>query len=170
LPVHDELDDDPNSLNGRRVIADITPDPMLLLRGEVFRDGKISTVTSAPLDIPIGEPLTLGPVEFFLQLQDSSLSDGQRQYRFALRLREGEVQQVVATYDGYLGHSQTIVPAAEHFPLLLWAGDLDGDHRIDFVLDTSNHYNVDEVTLFLSSQAPKGSLVKAVAVSRRVGC
>jgi len=55
-------------------------------------------------------------------------------------------------------------------PKLIWAGDLDGDGKIDLLVDTTNHYNVADPTLFLSSLARHGKLVKRVAEFRHVGC
>ena len=53
---------------------------------------------------------------------------------------------------------------------ILWAGDLDRDRRLDLLLDLSDHYNLAQPTLFLSADAPKGSIVIAVAKHRSTGC
>jgi len=168
--VNDPMDDDANSLNGREVIADITPDPILLVRGDVFQSGNEDAMSWGPLEIPLGKTVTMGSAEFSLQIQDSTVEQGQRQYKFAVLLRVGGVEQLVAIYSAYSDVGADFIPAAERNPSLLWVGDLDGDERVDLLLDTSDHYNVDEVTLFLSSRRSKGDLVKAVAFSRRVGC
>ena len=55
-------------------------------------------------------------------------------------------------------------------PALLWAGDLDGDGRLDLVLDESDHYNVTETTLYLSSTAAPGALVGRAGRHRTTGC
>jgi hypothetical protein len=52
----------------------------------------------------------------------------------------------------------------------LWAGDLDLDGSLDLLLDTSDHENVTEMRLFLSSAAKHGQLVSEVAKFTRVGC
>lgn len=168
--VHDPIDEDETSLNGREVVADTRPDPLLLLRGRAFRTGNIHTMTSAPVTIGLGKPVKAGSAEFSLLVQDSSMSQGQHQYTMSLRLRIGPVDQFVASYTGYRDSGTEIIPAAEVFPELLWSGDLDGDEQMDFLLNTSDHYNVEEVTLFLSSHTPKGSLVTPAAKVRRVGC
>ncbi len=168
--VNDPMDDDVNTLNGREVIADITPNPILLVRGDVFQSGNVDVLSWGPLEIPLGKTVTMGSAEFSLQIRDSTIEQGQRQFKFGVLLRVGGVEQAVATYSAYSDVGADFIPAAEHFPSLVWVGDLDGDQQVDFLLDTSDHYNVDEVTLFLSSQRSKGDLVKAVAFSRRVGC
>lgn len=53
---------------------------------------------------------------------------------------------------------------------ILWAGDLDGDQIMDLIIDTSNHYNVMELSLFLSSYSTGQDLVKKVGHHRKIGC
>ncbi|HEY9402552.1 MAG TPA: hypothetical protein VIQ24_07645 [Pyrinomonadaceae bacterium] len=53
---------------------------------------------------------------------------------------------------------------------LLWAGDLDGDGKLDLYMDLHNKYNSSQRRLFLSSQASRGNLVKEVAEFSAVGC
>lgn len=53
---------------------------------------------------------------------------------------------------------------------LLWAGDLDRDGKPDFVFNLSNHYNMNDIGLFLSSGAAKGELVRFVTRHISVGC
>ncbi|MDX2269703.1 MAG: hypothetical protein NW208_16505 [Bryobacter sp.] len=55
---------------------------------------------------------------------------------------------------------------------LVWAGDLDGDEKLDLFLKLSDHYNVTEYTLFLSSKskAKNGKLVDRVAHFKTHGC
>lgn len=53
---------------------------------------------------------------------------------------------------------------------ILWAGDIDGDGLLDLYIDATDHYNVSAPTLFLSSEAGEGELLKRVAWLRFVGC
>jgi hypothetical protein len=53
---------------------------------------------------------------------------------------------------------------------LLWAGDLDSDGKLDLYLNLSDHYNVMNKRLFLSTQAESGEMVKEVAEFKTVGC
>jgi hypothetical protein len=55
-------------------------------------------------------------------------------------------------------------------PILLWAGDIDRDGKLDFLMDIAGHYNASEPALYLSSQASPGTLVKKVASRKGVGC
>ena len=51
-----------------------------------------------------------------------------------------------------------------------FAGDIDGDGRPDFILDTTNHYNSERPTLYLSKPAKNGNLLKVVGLHTYVGC
>lgn len=59
----------------------------------------------------------------------------------------------------------------ENYVRIVWAGDLDGDGRVDLVIDNVPHYNIYKgLELYLSSEAGPGELVKMVAVFTAVGC
>lgn len=87
---------------------------------------------------------------------EENISDGTK-----LMLTSGNVEQIVYPTAG---------ERVGEFWYLLWAGDLDGDGKLDFYADVSDHYNSSMPTLFLSSEAKKGKLVKDVAGIRTVGC
>jgi hypothetical protein len=53
---------------------------------------------------------------------------------------------------------------------ILFAGDIDGDHIPDFIINTSDHYNAEVPTLYLSKPAPRGQLLKVVGRHIGVGC
>lgn len=54
---------------------------------------------------------------------------------------------------------------------IVWAGFLDGDDKLDLVIDASFHYNTTmNLELFLSSFAEPNEWLKKVAVFRSVGC
>ena len=71
--------------------------------------------------------------------------------------------------DASAGESQLML-GDDAWPHLRWAGDIDRDGRLDLLIDLTDHYNVSVPTLFLSSQANAGELVRAVAELRSVGC
>lgn len=59
----------------------------------------------------------------------------------------------------------------ERFIEILFAGDIDGDGRLDLIIDTSNHYNVSSPTLYLSKPASEeGKIIKPIGVFTTVGC
>jgi hypothetical protein len=53
---------------------------------------------------------------------------------------------------------------------LLWAGDLDGDGRLDLYMNLSHHDNMTHQMLFLSTAAGAGDLVGLVAEFTTTGC
>lgn len=53
---------------------------------------------------------------------------------------------------------------------LLWAGDLDRDSILDLLIDVSDHYNISEPTLFLSSPSKESGPLTVFASFRGVGC
>lgn len=53
---------------------------------------------------------------------------------------------------------------------ILFGGDIDKDGFLDLLIDTSNHYNAESPTLFLSSPSDDKTILKAVANHVRVGC
>lgn len=53
---------------------------------------------------------------------------------------------------------------------ILFGGDIDQDGFLDLLIDTSNHYNAESPTLFLSSPSDEKAILKAVANHVRVGC
>lgn len=54
--------------------------------------------------------------------------------------------------------------------IIQFAGDIDGDKRLDLLIDTSDHYNADCPTLYLSRPAEKGHIIKVVGMHCSVGC
>lgn len=59
---------------------------------------------------------------------------------------------------------------ADHMINLLFAGDIDGDSVLDLIIDTSNHYNGESPTIYLSRPAENGEVVKPVGGYSWVGC
>lgn len=53
---------------------------------------------------------------------------------------------------------------------IIFCGDLDGDQVPDFIIDTTNHYNVFQPTLYLSSQAAPHQLLLTIAKHTSMGC
>lgn len=55
-------------------------------------------------------------------------------------------------------------------PAVFFAGDIDRDGGLDLIYNLSDHYNMSNLTLFLSSAAADGQLVKQVANWKTTGC
>ena len=80
---------------------------------------------------------------------------------YSLELSNGQLSQELLAYRSTNGA----------IPTLLWAGDLDGDNKLDLVINATPHYTVSSAPiLFLSSMARDGSLVQKVAIFIATGC
>lgn len=53
---------------------------------------------------------------------------------------------------------------------IIFAGDIDGDSKLDLIIDTSYHYNLSRPTIYLSKPAEKGKIIKPMGVFKYVGC
>ncbi|MEN2400447.1 hypothetical protein GKZ90_0011700 [Flavobacterium sp. MC2016-06] len=53
---------------------------------------------------------------------------------------------------------------------ILFAGDIDGDGKLDLIINTSYHYNLSRPTIYLSKPAEKGKLIKPIGAFPTVGC
>lgn len=54
--------------------------------------------------------------------------------------------------------------------MIYFIGDIDNDGRLDFIIDSSNHYNVQTMTLYLSQPTDAESLCIPVGQITSVGC
>ena len=53
---------------------------------------------------------------------------------------------------------------------IIWCGDLDKDEQPDFIINTSYHYNMRSLSLFLSSKATEGQVLRFIGTHSNVGC
>lgn len=87
----------------------------------------------------------------------------------AVTLRSDGTRTTLFTYSAYEDDRGAGL-VSDKVPEIIWAGDLDRDGRLDVLLETSDHYNESEISLYLSSSAAKGALVRRVASFNHVGC
>lgn len=130
--------------------------PLLLVRGvAALKPGPVTRASAERTRMTVGnvQPLPEG-----LQLVATLDEDGV--YQLRLEDAQGRKQVLCAHEELY----------DETVPTVLMAGDLDADGRLDLLIDTSNHYNLSRVTLFLSSAAGPGEWVAPVAALQTTGC
>jgi hypothetical protein len=159
---HDEVvDENENEKTGWQVTTSNKDSNIILIEALPYlADTKIQTVTLLKNFIFPDETLTV-----------SYLGD---QYKiFAIGIKKKEQQDPesfeVREYKLYLttninGKETTQLLAAQpdfddKMIELLFAGDIDGDGILDFIIDTSRHYNMLSPTLYLSKPAEKGRLL-----------
>jgi len=173
VAVRDELLDNEGEATGKRV--DLSPelDPIVLLRGAPsLRPGPVATaLVRHPIGLMSGAEAHLGTVSYQLSLRCAEVPpvSGQRQEACDLLLQSESIQQVLFTYRAYFTREDRYW-ASERSPMVLWAGDLDGDGRLDLLVDTSDHYNVTEMRLYVSSPAKPDALVTEAARFSAAGC
>jgi hypothetical protein len=144
----------------------------MLVRGLPSFGGQVTTaMVDGRVDVGRGLEASLNDTSWRLSVRcaESPAVEGQRQQSCALILRSGAVRQTLFTYRSFFSEGQRIW-ASERPPTVLWAGDLDLDGGLDILLDTSDHYNVTEMRLFLSSAVQREPLPSEVARFTHTGC
>jgi hypothetical protein len=169
--VNDLLVDEVEQASGKKVSVDLPLAPLFLIKGvKNVRPGPATTVFNDGgrlnfLDESSAITLKLGADPYVLRVagsEDTAKCPSQSLPRNArLVLVNGESRQILYTLQD-CGNDPSWI--------LLWAGDLDRDGKLDLYVSVTQHYNVSERKLFLSSQANEGQLVKEVAEFVTSGC
>jgi hypothetical protein len=110
-----------------------------------------ASVTEVALLTQRSAAISLGSREYALKLESAqeSMSDAK------VILTEGNRTQMLYSADGFADDP--------HFDVY-WAGDLDGDGKLDLVVDFSRKYSVLSYRLLLSTRARPGQLVGDAAL------
>jgi hypothetical protein len=175
-PVEDPVvDPETDKWTGKRVsISNRTSGPVFLVRGiERLKQGNVTTLYDGlggyrgeglkPEDVVT---LKLNRADYQLLLKGRQVpvpysKSETRLHNARLVLKVGKSEQTL--------YSLKDKPE-DAIWTLIWAGDLDQDGKLDLYLDLAWHYNISQRTLFLSSHAEKGKLVKKVAEFVTSGC
>lgn len=154
------LDDDDRPPTGKKVVV-VGDEPFhgVLLRGPGLSAGPIETTPEPPRVLFPGDRQFLTFQDGYVELWGVGSADD-----------TGRIESF-----GLFGTDMVLFPrqpmgleTGAGVPHVQLAGDLDRDGRLDFLVSTSNHYNVHELTLFLSNGTTTG--VRPVAVWRTTGC
>lgn len=185
LKVEDPLVDGPGETTGRRVEAD-GPEALAFVRGPLLRAGPVDTALVEALGgaglsdtriVFAGADYTLRTeCAAFAATGEASPSAHSPQCR--ILLQRGEARVLLMTATGTRLPDGATVIGDEVSPHLLFAGDLDRDGALDLIFDTTDHYNLQRPTLFLSRPAAgQGDAaggdalpLRAVAQYAAVGC
>jgi hypothetical protein len=169
--VKDEILDDGDEMTGKRVDVSPAVEPLVLMRGiRGLKAGRIPTVfVHQPVEGVVDARFRGDSYQFWMECREQPSASEQRQERCALKLRHGSIFQVLAEYSAYYDDGERIW-SSENRPTILWAGDLNRDGLLDVLLDTSDHYNVTGMALFLSRAAASGFLLEEVAAYMTTGC
>lgn len=136
--------------------------PVLLIRGiDAPRTGRLSHGWLPRMFLYPGQVMDFDLGEHFYHL---------------MAYGEAKEDNVLHQYRLLLWEASTALPLLrlERLPLfeaarpqVIWAGDLNGDYRLDLLLERSDDYNISDLTLFLSGEEAS---LKEVAVFRTTGC
>jgi len=200
LAVEDPLSDAPGQTSGRRVQA-AGAEALAFVRGPALRGGPVDVALVESLDAP-GLPdarLVFAGETYRLQTDCAAFAPvaeaspgavASPRCRVVLRLGRARAVLMEAPATRMRGDDGTSYTALgdDAMPHLVFAGDLDRDGRLDLLFDTTDHYNLQQPTLFLSSPAlpapapPSATAMpeaadadealplRAVATYRAVGC
>jgi hypothetical protein len=170
------VDEDKRKPTGKSVSVNRREKPMFLVKNAVMlKPGKVPTVYGGknqedfpPFGSASPVTLKLGERTYQLKVVSPKGLSPEGGYEWAL---PADAQLILTSGPS----TQTLYPLddptlrdSESWSLY-WAGDLDGDGKLDLYMFLSG-YNFEERRLFLSSQAAPGELVKEVATFTRTGC
>lgn len=148
-------------------VAEMPPEPVLLVQGlPELASQQVTTVYYRGWNPSLPSKshrrsIQLGERQYSLELSNPKPWDGALGPGATLTLREaGVAQTLYALPDGGNDAGWS----------LHWAGDCDGDGRLDLYVTVTSHYNVAERRLYLSSKAKAGQLVGLFAEFVTVGC
>ena len=165
--VYDGINDEPGQKTGKKITIPDKEEPVFLVSGvDSLKPGPVETCkyklpSSTVEQLPCGTKLTLKLKNSKTYLHVKGSKKGDTISNCTLTLESNGRKQVIYN-EKEVGDSGT--------PKLLWAGDLDGDGKLDLFMDTTNHYNISRPTLFLSGKAKRGKLVQEVAFIDCTGC
>ncbi|MEK6281296.1 MAG: hypothetical protein AABN95_13165 [Acidobacteriota bacterium] len=166
---HDSIVDEPEKKTGKKVSVDLPLEPVFLVEAEGLNAGQVKTVFQGSHENALERtsPVTLKLADISYELKVVSpegvenCSDEKLPKNAKLVLASAESTQTLYSLEDCGNDPRW---------LLLWAGDLDGDGRLDLYISVNQHYNVSEKKLFLSSKAIEGRLVVEVAEFVTSGC
>jgi hypothetical protein len=166
--VHDPIvDDRPSVKTGKEVRVARRPEPLLLVQNAPgLRAGRVTTVFVGRRSLRNRSDISLklAGTGYRLKVVSKGTSKDGISNDAKLVISRGSSRQVLYSL---VGKESDLLDGEWK---LLWAGDLDHDNRLDLYVTVTDHYNVSERKLFLSSEAQRGRLVREVAEFVMVGC
>lgn len=162
---HDPVVDEGDESTGKSLTITDELESIILINGlEPVEEGEIYSVELKNKVLYPGESMSLKLGDEWTSISaygTASFDKGIRAY----------ILSISSTRDRY--RTRQIFAGTQGFDdamfKFVWAGDIDRDGAIDLIMDLSDHYNADRLTLFLSSRADKGQLLKRVAEFVNIG-
>ncbi|MBX3176678.1 MAG: hypothetical protein KF886_04915 [Candidatus Hydrogenedentes bacterium] len=175
---HDAIVDAEGEATGKRVSVPQEAEPVLLVRGIAgLKEGRLAPLYHQPhyaylfpsqtlwLRIKDGEHKLARTVAALGTTEENGITPEPFVHNYTLKLYAGSHP---VTSSQVLYTAERVYEEAR--PSIVWAGDIDRDGQVDLLLNTTYHYNVTRLVLYLSSAAKEGELVGKVAEWRTTGC
>ncbi len=178
--ANDPIVDNEGEKTGKNIVCDLEGEVLYLFKGGVaFKAGAVQTINATTQFLFPGEH-----VELRFKHPDSG-RDQQWTYYAAgvatgakgIGLIEGYTLAITDQPEGSQASHQALYSVkeldtryGEGGASLLWVGDLDRDGKPDLLMNLSDHYNVMNVTLFLSSLAKNRAMLEKAGELITTGC
>ncbi|TGL76013.1 SH3 domain-containing protein [Leptospira yasudae] len=159
--AHDPIIDENEKIKtGYKISAN--GDPIILIRGIPFKEGKFSAsfIKKVPFILEFGKlyKFSYGTDQYILKTRGEYIeSYGVKNYKLILQKNNQEM----------------VIDSREkryEMTSLIFAGDIDGDGELDFVFDLKDHYNVSNPHLYISSEKENDFFVVPVSANWTTGC
>lgn len=175
-PANDPIMDDEGEATGKQVSANTAEVPLILFKSlPEAKEGPLKTA-SLGLNLPFPGQM----ISFNVGQDDEHVAGHLAAYGTAIPSDAGpQINNYRITFHhGGFSHGespgQTIfeleVVDPDSYLRVIWAGDLDGDNKLDLLLDLTTHYNLTIPTLFLSTKAGPGEFVGLAGQVTFSGC
>lgn len=165
VPEHDPVVDPNDEMTGWKVSIDQEGQNLFLISGISLEEKEIKSFDFEQKWLQPGDTLSFD----YLDQHYNIIAEGDR-------TKGAHELYKITNFKLFLkkdSHSQKLISIPQNndaTPKVLWVGDLDQDGQLDFIINTTKHYNAYIPTLYLSSFAEKGKLVKEVTKRASVGC
>jgi hypothetical protein len=157
------VDDGTKKITGKRVRVPQSIEPVFLVKNAPkLQSGIIKTILAEQTNLSIGESISLTLENQHYQIRFVATSNNTNP-----ALGNAKVQIVMGGVTQILSSN---LSKDEGGFSILWAGDLDGDGKLDLYVNAAPHDNVESKRLLLSSQAGKGQLIQEIARFEITGC
>lgn len=160
--VHDEILDDEYEMTGWDVHSAHAENSVLLIEKYPFlKENQVNHVaTNVLIEFNKEQIFTFKDIKYRLYSKGNEASQTNFQL-FVEAEKNGKKVTTLLVSIPQLEDKQTLI----HF-----IGDIDNDGRLDFIIDSAGHYNVQTLTLYLSQPTDAESLCTPVGQITSVGC